>query len=128
MRRLINMHYLVVRGTRLAIIPKGMGELKNLQMLADFVIGEQKQSGSCNNKLGKLKHLCGRPSSLAKQNGLSINELGNLKHLCGSAVISGLQNVVCARDAKDANLKDKMNLKELYLNSWSLIQTWSVLE
>ncbi|XVF83320.1 hypothetical protein PTKIN_Ptkin16aG0477500 [Pterospermum kingtungense] len=113
MRRLINMHYLDVRGTRLAMIPKGMGELKNLRMLADFVIGEQKQNGSCDNKLGKRKHLCGRSDSSGKQNGLSINELGNLKHLCGSAVISGLQNVVCARDAKDANLKDKMNLKVL---------------
>ncbi|XVF83312.1 hypothetical protein PTKIN_Ptkin16aG0476700 [Pterospermum kingtungense] len=113
MRRLINMHYLDVRGTKLAMIPKGMGELKNLRMLTDVVIGEQKQNGSRKNKLGKLKHLCGRPSTSGKQNGLSINELGHLKHLCGRAVISGLQNVVCARDAKDANLKDKMNLKEL---------------
>ncbi|XVF83331.1 hypothetical protein PTKIN_Ptkin16aG0478400 [Pterospermum kingtungense] len=113
MRRLINMHYLDVRGTRLAMIPKEMGELKNLRMLADFVIGKQKQNGSSKNKLAKLKHLCGRPASLGKQNGLSINELGNLKHLCGRAVISGLQNVVSARDAKDANLKDKKNVKEL---------------
>ncbi|XVF83323.1 hypothetical protein PTKIN_Ptkin16aG0477800 [Pterospermum kingtungense] len=113
MRRLINMHYLDVRSTGLAMIPKGMGELKNLRMLADFVIGEQKQNGSSKNKLGKLKHLCGRPASSGKQNGLSINELGNLKHLCGSAVISGLQNVVCAGDAEDAKLKDKMNLKVL---------------
>ncbi|XVF83163.1 hypothetical protein PTKIN_Ptkin16aG0111600 [Pterospermum kingtungense] len=113
MRRLINMHYLDVRGTQLARMPKGLEELKNLQMLADFVIGKQKQNGSSNNKLGKLKHLCGRPAISGKQNGLSINELGQLKHLCGRAVISGLQNVVSARDAKDANLKDKMNLKEL---------------
>ncbi|XVF83165.1 hypothetical protein PTKIN_Ptkin16aG0111700 [Pterospermum kingtungense] len=91
MRRLINMHYLDVRGTKLAMIPKGMGELKNLRMLTDFVIGKQKQNGS------------------------SINELRKLKHLCGRVAISGLQNVVCARDAKDANLKDKINLKELEL-------------
>ncbi|XVF83161.1 hypothetical protein PTKIN_Ptkin16aG0111500 [Pterospermum kingtungense] len=113
MRRLINMHYLDVRGTRLAMMPKGMGELKNLRMLADFFIDKQKQNGSSNHKLGKLKHLRGRPAISRKQNGLSINEMGNLKHLCGRAVISGLQNVVSARDAKDANLKDKMNLKEL---------------
>ncbi|XWS07975.1 hypothetical protein CRYUN_Cryun41cG0037200 [Craigia yunnanensis] len=95
MRRLINMHYLDMRGTNLAKMPKGMGKLKDLRMLTHFVLG--------------------------KQNGSSINELGKLEHLCGRLAISALQNVVCARDAKDAkdaNLKDKMNLKELYLR-WS---------
>ncbi|TYG70676.1 hypothetical protein ES288_D05G332700v1 [Gossypium darwinii] len=42
-----------------------------------------------------------------------INELGKLKHLRGRLAISRLKNVVYARDAKDANLKDKVNIKEL---------------
>ncbi|XVF83204.1 hypothetical protein PTKIN_Ptkin16aG0115100 [Pterospermum kingtungense] len=87
MRRLINMHYLDVRGTNLAMMPKGMGNLKDLRMLTNFVI--------------------------SKENGSSFSELGKLGHLCGRLAISGLQNVECARDAKDTNLKDKMNLREL---------------
>ncbi|XVE68845.1 hypothetical protein DITRI_Ditri09bG0102400 [Diplodiscus trichospermus] len=92
MRRLINMHYLDIKGTHLAMMPKGMSKLKDLRMLTNFVTG--------------------------KQNGSSINELGKLKHLGGRLAISGLQNVVCAKEAKDANLKDKVNLKELQF-MWS---------
>ncbi|KAG4148602.1 hypothetical protein ERO13_D05G295001v2 [Gossypium hirsutum] len=71
----------------LARMPKGMGKLKDLRTLTDFVLGEQ----NCS----------------------SIEELGKLKHLHGQLAISGLKNVACARDAKSVNLKDKMNLKEL---------------
>ncbi|XVF83654.1 hypothetical protein PTKIN_Ptkin16aG0507400 [Pterospermum kingtungense] len=42
-----------------------------------------------------------------------LKELGKLKHLCGRLSISGLKNVGCARDAKDANLKSKIRLREL---------------
>ncbi|XVE68887.1 hypothetical protein DITRI_Ditri09bG0105300 [Diplodiscus trichospermus] len=91
-RRLTNLHYLDMRNTNLKMMPKGMGKLRHLRILTDFVLG--------------------------KQNGSSINELGKLKHLRGTLAISGLQNVVCARDAKDANLKGKMNLKKLQLK-WS---------
>ncbi|XP_022745543.1 putative disease resistance RPP13-like protein 1 isoform X2 [Durio zibethinus] len=87
MRRLINLHHLNIRETKLVMMPQGMGKLKELRTLTDFVLG----------------------------NGSSVNELGKLEHLCGRLAISGLQNVVSARDAKDANLKNKMNLKELEL-------------
>ncbi|XVF83127.1 hypothetical protein PTKIN_Ptkin16aG0108300 [Pterospermum kingtungense] len=90
--RLINLHYLDIRGINLAVMPKGMSKLKDLRVLTDFVIG--------------------------KENGSSINELGKLEHLSGRLAISGLQNVACARDAKGANLKNKMNLKKLEL-IWS---------
>ncbi|XP_022746275.1 putative disease resistance RPP13-like protein 1 isoform X4 [Durio zibethinus] len=60
----------------------------------------------------------GNAEERGKQNGSSINEVGKLQHLCGRLAISGLQNVICARDAKDASLKDKTNLKELELK-WS---------
>ncbi|XP_040967887.1 putative disease resistance protein At3g14460 [Gossypium hirsutum] len=89
--RLINMLYLDIKGTKLARMPEGMGRLKDLRIITDFVLGYQ--TGSKINKLGKLKHLRGRLS------------------------ISGLKNVASAIDAKNANLKDKVNLKELEL-SW----------
>ncbi|PPD69715.1 hypothetical protein GOBAR_DD33409 [Gossypium barbadense] len=66
-----------------------MGKLKDIRILTDFVIGDQ--------------------------TGSSINELGKLKHLQGRLAISRLKNVVNARDAKDAKLKDKVNLKNLKL-------------
>ncbi|XVF23581.1 hypothetical protein REPUB_Repub13aG0051200 [Reevesia pubescens] len=69
-------------------MPKGMDKLKELRELTDFFIG--------------------------KENGSSINELGKLKHLRGKLAISSLQYVASARDAKDANLKDK-KLKNLEL-------------
>ncbi|TYH19132.1 hypothetical protein ES288_A05G328500v1 [Gossypium darwinii] len=87
--RLINMLYLDIRGTKLTRMLEGMGKLKDIRILTDFVLGDQ--------------------------TGSSINELGKLKHLWGRLAISRLKNVVNARDAKDANLKDKVNLKELKL-------------
>ncbi|KAK8714292.1 hypothetical protein V6N13_149485 [Hibiscus sabdariffa] len=89
MRRLVNMHYLDIRGTHLRRMPKGLGELKDLRILTDNVLGDQ--SGSCINELGKLKHLRER------------------------LAISGLETVAGAVDAKDANLKDRINLKTLEL-------------
>ncbi|XVF23591.1 hypothetical protein REPUB_Repub13aG0052300 [Reevesia pubescens] len=88
MGKLINMHYLDIRKTKLARMPKGMDKLRELRELTDFV--------------------------LSKENGSSIKELGKLKHLRGRLAISGLQYDVSARDAKDANLKDK-KLKNLEL-------------
>ncbi|TYJ36604.1 hypothetical protein E1A91_A05G318000v1 [Gossypium mustelinum] len=89
MGRLINMLYLDIKGTKLARMPEGMGRLKDLQIVTDFVLGFQARS--------------------------RINELGKLKHLRGRLSISGLKNVTSAMDAKDANLKDKVDLKKLKL-------------
>ncbi|XVF23576.1 hypothetical protein REPUB_Repub13aG0050700 [Reevesia pubescens] len=88
MGKLINMHYLDIRETKLTRMPKGMDKLKELRELTDFV--------------------------LSKENGSRIKELGKLKHLRGRLAIPGLQYAVSARDAKDANLKDK-KLKNLEL-------------
>ncbi|KAK8665386.1 hypothetical protein V6N13_005555 [Hibiscus sabdariffa] len=89
MRRLVNMHYLDIRGTHLRRMPKGLGELKDLRILTDYVLSDH--------------------------NGSSINELGKLKHLRGRLTILGLETVAGAVDAKDANLKDRINLKTLEL-------------
>ncbi|XVF83118.1 hypothetical protein PTKIN_Ptkin16aG0107400 [Pterospermum kingtungense] len=73
-------------------------------------------------EIGDLKHLrylnLSETSIECKEDDSSIIELGQLEHLSGRLAISGLQNAVCARDAEDVNLKDKMNLKELEL-IWS---------
>ncbi|TYG70670.1 hypothetical protein ES288_D05G332200v1 [Gossypium darwinii] len=89
MGRLINMLYLDIKGAKLTRMPEGMGKSKDIRILTDFVIGDQ--------------------------TGSSINELGKLKHLRGRLAISRLKNIVNARDAKDAKLKDKVNLEELKL-------------
>ncbi|KAL4354489.1 hypothetical protein GQ457_06G004090 [Hibiscus cannabinus] len=57
-RRLVNMRYLDIRGTILARMPEGLGELKDLQILTDYVLGRPQCSNI--NELGKLKHLRGR--------------------------------------------------------------------
>ncbi|KAK8714296.1 hypothetical protein V6N13_149489 [Hibiscus sabdariffa] len=107
MGRLVNMHYLDIRGTRLVRMSKGLGELKGLRILTDYVLGDQ--------------------------NGSSINELGKLKFLRGRLSISGLETVAGAVDAKDANLKDKINLTTLELiwgknNDGDLMRDREVLE
>ncbi|KAK0573909.1 hypothetical protein LWI29_015372 [Acer saccharum] len=52
------------------------------------------------------------------QGGSSIKELGELLHLGGKLSILQLQNVGDAKDAEDADLKKKKNIKELEF-SWS---------
>ncbi|TYI29617.1 hypothetical protein ES332_A05G329200v1 [Gossypium tomentosum] len=101
LERLINMLYLDIEGTNLARMPEGMGKLKDLRMVTNFVLGYQ--TGSSSNELGKLKHLRGRLS------------------------ISGLKTIACAMDAKDANLKDKVDLKKLEMR-WGKDDDIDVLE
>ena len=67
-----------------------IGGLQNLQTLTTFVISRE-QEGSKARELRKLPHLCGKLSIL------------------------GLQNVVDAMDAFDANLKCKDRIEELML-------------
>ncbi|CAL9004609.1 unnamed protein product [Prunus brigantina] len=89
MRELSNLHHLDVNGTKIAEMPVEMGRLKSLRTLTAFVVG--------------------------KSNGSGIGELRELKHLGGKLSILKLQNVVDARDAMQANLKHKKDLKELEL-------------
>jgi hypothetical protein len=63
-------------------MPPQMGNLSKLQLLTDFFVG--------------------------KQNGSSIKELGELKCLREELCIWNLQNVVCVRDALEANLEGKI--------------------
>ena len=86
---LINMRHLDIRGTNLIKMPLLMGRLKSLQTLSAFILG--------------------------KNGGSGINELRDLRQLKGSLFILKLENVVNARDALEANLRDKLQLEELVL-------------
>ncbi|XP_058079948.1 putative disease resistance protein RGA4 [Magnolia sinica] len=68
---------------KLTHMPANMGELKFLQTLTIFIVG--------------------------KDNGCDIRELQGL-NLGGNLTIRNLENVMCAADAQEANLKNKPNL------------------
>ncbi|XP_034202582.1 putative disease resistance RPP13-like protein 1 isoform X1 [Prunus dulcis] len=86
---LISLRHLDVSGTKIAEMPAQMSRLKSLRTLTAFVVG--------------------------KSIGSTIGELGELPHLQGKLSILKLQNVVDAKDAVQANLKNKNDLKELEL-------------
>ncbi|CAL8116095.1 unnamed protein product [Prunus armeniaca] len=71
-------------------MPVQMGRLKSLRQLTAFVVG--------------------------RSAGSSIGELREFPPLQGKLAIFNLQNVDDARDALQANLKDKKDLKELELH------------
>ncbi|XP_034921645.1 putative disease resistance RPP13-like protein 1 [Populus alba] len=89
MARLINLQNLDILGTKLSKMPSQMDRLTKLQTLSDFFLG--------------------------RQGGSSIIELGKLQHLQGGVTIWGLQNVVNAQDALEANLKGMKQVKALEL-------------
>ncbi|GAU20836.1 hypothetical protein TSUD_120280 [Trifolium subterraneum] len=88
--KLISLHHLNLEGTHIKMMPTKIGGLNNLQMLTDFVVGEQ--------------------------HGSDINQLGKLNQLRGKLRISGLENVIDRADAVAANLKDKEQLEELSMS------------
>ena len=86
---LINLRHLDISGTKLIEMPLLMGRLKSLQTLTSFILG--------------------------KKGGSSIKELREFQQLKGSLCVLKLENVVDARDALEANLRDKLQLNELVL-------------
>ncbi|GKV12650.1 hypothetical protein SLEP1_g23773 [Rubroshorea leprosula] len=90
---LINLLVLELTDTeKLVEMPLQIGNLKNLQVLSKLSVG--------------------------KDNRFGIRELKDLKHLKGELSITGLENVVNVRDARDANLMDKRGIDGLCLK-WS---------
>ncbi|KAB2627458.1 disease resistance protein [Pyrus ussuriensis x Pyrus communis] len=85
--RLINLHHLDVRSTKVKEMPPHMDMLKDLHTLSDFVVGKQTAS--------------------------DIKELKELQ-IAGTLSISGLHNIVNSVDAFEANMRDK-HLNELAL-------------
>ncbi|GAU20830.1 hypothetical protein TSUD_120220 [Trifolium subterraneum] len=88
--KLINLCHLNLEGTHIKKMPMKIGGLNNLQMLTDFVVGEQ--------------------------HGFDIKQLGKLNQLRGKLQISGLENVIDPAHAATANLKDKKHLEELTMS------------
>ncbi|KAM3686022.1 hypothetical protein ACJW31_11G165200 [Castanea mollissima] len=89
MRWLINLRHLDISGTNLIEMPLLLDRLKSLQTLTSFILGNKGGSG--------------------------LKELRELRKLKGSLSILKLENVVDARDALEANLRDKLQLNELVL-------------
>ncbi|RHN65967.1 putative P-loop containing nucleoside triphosphate hydrolase, leucine-rich repeat domain, L [Medicago truncatula] len=81
-------------GTHIKKMPTKIERLNNLEMLTDFVVGEQR--------------------------GFDIKMLGKLNQLHGKLQISGLENVNDPAHAVAANLEDKEHLEDLSMsyNEW----------
>ncbi|CAL5381144.1 unnamed protein product [Camellia sinensis] len=92
MGRLVNLRHFDMTGVH---IPSSeemslhIGKLINLQTLSNFMVGKD-----CGRKIGELK---------------------NLSHIRGAIHISRMENVSGVKDAVDANLMSKEELKELSL-------------
>ncbi|XVF22899.1 hypothetical protein REPUB_Repub12eG0210400 [Reevesia pubescens] len=90
---LVKLHHLDISDTpKLLELPSGLGNLTSLRVLPKFIIG--------------------------KAGGLTLRDLKDLSSLQGQLSILSLHNVVDAKDARVANLKQKQSLKELALE-WS---------
>ncbi|XP_039161812.1 putative disease resistance RPP13-like protein 1 [Eucalyptus grandis] len=89
--KLVSLQFLDIRDTEsLKEMPLGINNLKNLTILSKFVVGTKK--------------------------GLQLKELKNLSRLQGGLFISKLQKVEDVRDAVDANLLGKQDLRKLFLH------------
>ncbi|QHO22348.1 Putative disease resistance RPP13-like protein [Arachis hypogaea] len=94
MCNLVNLRHLDIRSTPLKEMPKGIGKLRQLHILSNFVVGKHEDNG--------------------------IQELGGLLNLHGSLEIQKLENVVDANQARSARIIDKKHIEFLLLE-WSSI-------
>ena len=86
---LVNFRHLDISETNVIEMPLQLGRLKSLQTLTSFIMD--------------------------KKGGSGIKELRELRQLKGSLSVLKLENVVDARDAFEANLRDKLQLNESVL-------------
>ena len=95
MSKQINLRHLIFSdrfNSNYVVFPKGIGKLIGLRTLREFNIGDKNDREGC--KLGELK---------------------NLNQLRGSLKIYGMENVVNVDEDHNAQLKDKIHLRELEL-------------
>lgn len=86
----INLRHLdISRSKNIKAMPREAGRLTNLHSLSNFIVRDVP--------------------------GSHIQEVADLVHLSGKLLISGLQNVIDSLDAKEANLENKIFLRELDL-------------
>ena len=95
---LTKLRHLNVSETKLEEMPPKFGNLRSLQLLTDFVV--------CNNS----------------NSGSYISELGKFSYLRSTLSISKLENVVEAEDVSKTELKSKKYLKELVFK-WTTATT-----
>ncbi|KAJ0979009.1 hypothetical protein J5N97_014483 [Dioscorea zingiberensis] len=96
--KLVNLQHLLLCTGYPLTLPLGIGNLTNLRTLPGFRVGSDQKRHS------------------------GIRELKTLEKLRGDLIISDLENVTCADDAKAANLACKPDLKSLSLQ-WSSDRT-----
>ncbi|KAL1368993.1 putative disease resistance RPP13-like protein 1 isoform X2 [Arachis hypogaea] len=89
---LVNLRHLDIEGTKLEEMPKGMGKLKDLQILRYYIVGKHEENG--------------------------FGELGELVNLGGSFRIEKIENVVNSSEAWKARMVDKKYIHHLCLE-WS---------
>ncbi|XVF18422.1 hypothetical protein REPUB_Repub11eG0020100 [Reevesia pubescens] len=114
---LYNLEILLLKGCdKLEMLPPKIGDLVNLQLLditgANSVKGIPFGIGQLTN-LQRLSNFI-----LSKGNGHQVREMKNLLNLNGELSLSGLENIVEAHDALEANLSNKSGLHGLKLQ-WS---------
>ncbi|XP_058788534.1 putative disease resistance RPP13-like protein 1 [Vicia villosa] len=90
MGNLISLRHLDISGTHIKELPMEIGGLENLQTLTVFLVGKRHE-------------------------GLSIKELRKFPNLQGKFTIKNLYNVFDAKEAEDANLKNKEKIEVLEL-------------
>ncbi|KAG7942225.1 hypothetical protein I3843_16G090700 [Carya illinoinensis] len=135
-----HLRYLDLSETRIRLLPESITSLYNLQTLLLKKCTRLKKLPSKFRNLVNLRHLNienagsleGMPMQigkltclqtlsnlvLGKDNCSGIKELGPLKHLRGRLCIQRLENMIEARDAKDAELIKKTKISALWLE-WS---------
>ncbi|XP_028755819.1 putative disease resistance RPP13-like protein 1 [Neltuma alba] len=92
MKKLVSLRYLDASHSRLQAMPRGIGELKKLHFLSDFVLN--------------------------RVEGASIRELGELQNLSSSLTIKNLQHVSNGGEALETRLADKLSIETLSL-TWN---------
>ncbi|MED6175280.1 hypothetical protein PIB30_076945 [Stylosanthes scabra] len=87
---LVSLRHLDIQGASSLIeMPTGMGKLKHLNFLSDYIVGEEEENG--------------------------IRELGSLDNLHGSFCISKLENIKNRGEASEANMGNKKHINTLIL-------------
>ncbi|KAK2983103.1 hypothetical protein RJ640_000945, partial [Escallonia rubra] len=123
-----HLRYLNVSATTIEQLPESVGELYNLQALLLRDCRRLTNLPANTGNLINLRHLDidgtmqlqKMPLGLCKTAslGLKVNELRGLSNLRGALSIIGLQSVMDAQDAREANLTCKQGLEELEM-VWS---------